>query len=364
MRLNSMIKYVVSIVILAVSVSHGQQAVIDEVIDDIPSFKTRAIKKWQEMFNQASCYECTMVSRLIEGNKIVSEDKYEVGVMFPFLYIERNEEQHTSFSVECHNNKYGFTLGKDDILSNWKINNVVKYERPIDPKKEWIMKPATSIFVEERKIVEHYNDDERQRGVDFMVRLSSVWGQLCGTNLLPCLFSDPDFHITTISKIINEDGVPCFRLEFTFKSGGEHNLFNIREGTIDLDCSNYAVRHAYYNWGRTDYNFKDVTLMYSSTNNTGFPLVSKIILHDIENGNLRHIEEIEYDYRPVTNLTEDRFKLSYYGFPEPIFEDDAKFDVRWYFLIGGCFFIALAVLITRRRRSEPERQDADDVLAG
>ena len=329
---------------------------------DVQSFKNDAVKKWQDMFEVADSYDLNVEIKLIENDTVVRQSRSESAVLFPCSYMERNEDGR--IIVNCHNNKYGFTLQKEDEDSDWEIQNVRKYDHELVRKRDWRMRHCASFFPTQDRFERHYTDEEMDRGLYSMVCNSSEWGQINPSYLLPCLFTDSDFKITSITEIVNEDGFPCYNVEFNYKPGSEHNLLNVKEGRIELDRKNYAIRRAVYKWGPTDYNIQDVTLSYAEKDDVGFPLVTKRVLRDIENGKLRHIEEIEYDYRPVTNLTEDRFKLSYYGFPEPIFEDDAKFDVRWYFLIGGCFFIALAVLITRRRRSEPERQDADDVLAG
>ena len=329
---------------------------------EIASFKDSAVKKWQEMFNVADSYEIVVTTRRIENDKVIEESCSQGAVLFPCNYIEVDEENRQT--IKCCNSQYGFALHRDKHASDWEINYVHKYNRELNRKRDWRMRHYASYYPLTDRMVKHYTDEELDRRLYSMVCNSSVWGQLNPLYFLPCLFTDSDFKITSITEIVNEDGFPCYNVEFNYKPGSEHNLLNVKEGRIELDRKNYAIRRAVYKWGRTDYNIQDVTMSYAEKDDVGFPLVTKRVLRDIENGKLRHIEEIEYDYRPVTNLTEDRFKLSYYGFPEPIFEDDAKFDVRWYFLIGGCFFIALAVLITRRRRSEPERQDADDVLAG
>lgn len=359
-------RFIVNIVTLALLltglVGFVKPSASEEVKVDIPSFKKNAIKRWNEEFEAADNYECTKLFKRIEDGKVVSEDRSRILVQFPCNLLETgNVDENGYLNVKCNNTAYGFSLHNEE--HSWKIDLVHRNVGNLSRKKDWHMRNHASYYVEEDRLVQHYSVEETQRGLDFMVNSSSVWGQLNPSYLLPCLITDPDFTITSVTEIINESGVPCYNVEFAYQSESEHNLFNVREGRIELDRTNYTIQRAVYNWGSPEYDaVKDVTLSYAKNDSLPFPLVTKSVTKDIENGKLRFTEEIDYEFRPLTDLAEDRFKLSYYGFPEPIFEDDFNFDSRWYFLAAGVFFVALATLIGRRRKRM--RETSEEVEAG
>lgn len=359
--------FLTSVIVLSFFLTCSRTALTNDEKIDIPAFKKAAVKKWTEMFNAANKYECTRTTRTIEEGKIVNEDVYKSGVLFPCNYLEREEEFHSDFSVVCNNSKYHFTLNKKskDPDAEWEISYVRNYSNKIG-KNDWYMRYSGELTDEnEEGAVYYYTPEEKERGLSSMESLSSIWGRLNSLYPLSCMFTDPDVIVSSVEETVTESGVPCYSVEFTYKPNSKHNLFNIRDMKMELDKSNYALLHIVYRWGSDNYeSFIDRTITYANPNDAGFPLVKKAVTRDIENGKLRHIKETEYEYKLAPDLTEDRFKLSYYGFPEPIFDDDSKLDSRWYFLLAGLGFITVATFLGRfRKRKSQDNVKSDENAA-
>ena len=314
--------------------------------DEISDFKKTALKKWTEQFSNVDKYSC----RITLKSSDLPPSEYEFTMCYPSNLIERRGKKN--ITIECNNSRYGFSLLKSVTEKEWKIEGIYRHERRINRQKDWKFRKEGD-----------YSPELMQNGLFLMETTSNLWTQIYPTMNLPCLFQDEDFIVSNLKHTTNEKGVKIVKFNFSYPVDKMENYMKIEGGVIELNEHDYSILRIEHMGGTVAGSKTEIELEYDE-GAFPFPAVKRQLLKMTKNGKLLFEEETSYSFKMDDSLSEDRFTLSYYGIPEPKFEDDSKFDVRWYFLIGGCFFIALAVLITRRRRSEPERQDADDVLAG
>lgn len=359
--LNNLIARIAILALVATSVWEIDASLANADEIDIPSFRKAALQKWEEMFNAADGYSSiTLLSAeenegLRDNENCVTETK----ILFPFHLQEEVEGIH--HTLTCGNSAYYFSLHKDGDEADWQINYIKRNPTNWTKKKNWLFRRPFS-FTKDGALKVAYTDDDIERGLRALETHSQIWAQVHPSLPLSRLFDDPEFKITNLAEVENESGEALYRFDFTYdRDFNDVTLIGIKSGTIELNRSDYSIRHIVYETSGTSYGETkcELDLEYGDKDRVKFPNVSKKTLHVYDkDGTLRHHETVHYTWRSADELTEDRFKLSFYGFKEPNFADEIREESETrYSLVGlGILLIACATIILvfrRKRESAP-----------
>ncbi len=347
MRSNKVFDVIILTFILLVLTS--RVGVVKSSDEKVATFKREALKTWNEQFANVDKFSCSKTaSSSSEGTPIY---RYEYAVCFPSNVIERFEGDN--ISVECNNEMYSFSLLKESDGTGWKISNVRRNQNSLNRKKDWSFKGLYD-----------YKDEEITLGLDRMEKMSSVWLRLYPMISLPFLFQEKDFIIDNVEEYANDDGTDIVKFDFTYALDNKNNHMGIDRGTIELNKQNYSLLRATHSIAGNSRDQTEIVVEYDQQKESPFPMVKKRRLSIVSDGEVSYSEEVNYDFCFDPTLSEDRFKLSYYGFEEPVFENDVNFDTRWYFLIVGLAFIVVAALLGRLRKRVLDVVASDNKTSG
>lgn len=349
------LQLILSFIIIHVGMVLGQESVQYKKIDT-KVFRREAINKWTEVLGSIDSYTCKhyVVSYNQHDDKIAESETF-YAVLFPASLRESIVHNDDTVVVSSNNSEYSFELKKSKN-ENWNISYVEKIGKRIKNKDICFTRP--------------YRDFEIRRK-NGLYRISTISGasvQIYPELSLPFLFTDSDFKISNVVEYNNENDSSYIRFDFTYPMGKEENKLDIKSGSIELDKSTYFLRRIEYVEDGDPGDTRDfvITFEYDKKRNNTLPFLSKRTMVAYYKGEVNWKVDETYEYSPDENLTEDRFKLSYYGFNEPIFEEDSNLDSRWYFLGAGIAFILLATVIgrSRKRRRESSTDSSGSVVAG
>lgn len=243
-----------------------------------------------------------------------------------------------------NNDKYRFQLAKD-ADDAWKI----------EEEKAWDNKSPLS-----GKIDPSCSDDINL-GDNGVLRyyLSGLQGLMVSSAYFPILFKQPEFKIESAEEI-GEGDARRVRIRF-MREATDAAPWAVGAGELTFIPSRYwqiekgecVLLDDYLNSNkRWENEFQDVELDAKKT----FPILLRQTsqLYEGENaGKLLCDSTEEVETEIVPKFERDRFQLSYYGFPEPIFaEDQAGERKRWVLIAIGGVLILAAVLLFRKRRIE------------
>ena len=302
--------------------------------NEIDDFKKNALKKWNEQFFNADNYSCSFNRKSSE----LPPSSSDFIVSYPSNVVERREGKKVT--IECNNSRYGFVISRKVDETEWQIGSLYKHERKLVRKNDWKFRGSYD-----------YTDEQMRNGLYLMETTSSIWAQIYPLMNLPYLFQDVDFLISNLNEYTNDDGVEIIKFDFAYPVDKKENYMEVKEGTIELTKQNFSVVRIEHTGSAIPDAKTEIVVEYKD-GDFPFPLVKKHVLKLVKNGKVIYEEESDYDFKIEKDLQEDRFKLSYYGLEEPIFDDEFAFDSRWYFLIVGLAFVVVAGFLARYRKRE------------
>lgn len=260
---------------------------------------------------------------------------------------ESEDPQENTSSVKSITDGYSFRISRQSDGQDWNVDLLEKTS------------PGTITNIKDYSFPtgEEQNWGEVQ---DEVLRWYILKGySLFGNNYLPTLLRLPEFTIESAEKV-NRDGVDYYRVDFSFnqptvtvEADGEvgemptkYPLIAVSSGSLLLTTDYLLIKEAEVN--TISYGSQTIKNDYKIVD--GVPLISEYHLTKHGNGG-DYRETWTFDFRIGTNNGSSRFKLSYYGLPEPNFGDSGISLVRYVILVTGLVLIGVGVWrIVRRRR--------------
>lgn len=242
------------------------------------------------------------------------------------------------------NEKYQFRLTKGDDDA-WNLQDVKAWDNKNPLKGKIDPSCSDDIMLGDNEILRPY--------------LSGLQGLNVSSAYFPILVKQPEFKIESAEEI-GEGDARRVRIRFT-REATDAAPWPIGAGELTFIPSRYwqiekgecVLLDDYLNSNkRWENEFQDVELDAKKT----FPILlcQTSQLYEGENaGKLLCDSTEEVETEIVPKFERDRFQLSYYGFPEPIFSEDQAGERKRGVLIaiGGVLILA-AVLLFRKRRIE------------
>lgn len=328
---KAMIAVIMSVIILPLNFVWGQEKVLD-----VESFRKEALKEWKGLLTRMDSYTC--VRKVVSYNQLnekIQDGESFSAVLLPCCITEESADDE--IRVVGYNKSYCFELAKNE--GEWKIHDIKEIKEKADKKKLVFERPYANL------------SQRRDNGFYRIENLSGACVLIYSELSLPYLFTDPDFKISNVRELVDDFGRSYIRFDFAYPADKEENKLRLETGSIELNKQHYSLKRVEYLEGINKEEAREfvITFEYDVRWNETFPFLTKRNMTAYWKGEMNWSVNEEFDYK-VDDLTEDRFKLSYYGFEEPVFENDFNLDTRWYFLIVGLALVAVATLLSRLRK--------------
>lgn len=333
MRYRLMFRYWLISVVATLCVTTTTAFCVDQ--DEYGEFLASACHKWNEYLHLISKMECAVFTTSREDP--APEKKYETVVVFDFpCFAMENIKEGQIQEVDCYGKKYHFRLKRNEINGKFEITKLQKNLENVK-YSSW-----ENLFYKSA-----FSNDEWGYfgGRNLRIKLGGSL-YLAGPVSLPQLVQCESFKI----KNLTEDSDKIY-VDYQFEpsydiSDNADYLLPIRSGRFVLSKESYLLNSAEFGMAYGDpsdsYCPKRIKCEYVQSGNR-WVLKSKNseLVLDSERS---FATVASYENIRLKKQRSSRFTLSYYGLPEPNFDDDRMFLIRLILVILGCMLIAYAVL--------------------
>ena len=281
------------------------------------------------------------------------KDEEVVNSEYHFIYdsyewcSEDCPEEDVDKRVYCYNVDYYFSLSSNDS-SDLLIQDVRQWKNKNPLKNKIAPASFSDMRYEDNAIIAQF--------------LSTCTGLYVSSAYLPLLIKQAGFEVKDVRKEENDRHEERVVLVFSYDpEKGES--FPILSGELTLMPDKYwLIEEAKcILWSENGNELKTWKNEYKDVDigqGKQFPVFVKqtfSMSDQPENGNLKVSGEIVHTIELLDKSPDkSRFRLTHYGFPEPIF-DNSKGDVTRFVLFivgGGAVLLAMWIMIVRKRREE------------
>ena len=312
-------------------------------------FYSAANEAWADYIGGLSRMECTVV--LTGSYPPRPEFKTEITVVFDFPYCAvENKENGVIKSVSCFGRKYSFRLDRNAETGSYEITNLQQNKTNADSSL-W-----NDLFFAETDPDDPSSKSWRSYGggsLRYLIGEALVmWGDLT----LPRLLRREGFSIEGFS----DDGEKIrvdYKLEpeESFSGDPEHLMEHLmtpeRSGHFVLSKETLLPESVEFSVGAENELQYSLSCEYESAD--GKNQLKKKTMTARKAGDDTdppHTTVFEYSGISSKRQPASRFKLSYYGLPEPKFEDDGVILWRTLFALAACAMILYAASAFYRKR--------------
>lgn len=314
-------------------------------------FYKAANEKWAEYIDDISRMECSVV--LTTSYHPNPESKTELNLVFdyPYYAVETTKDGVIE-NVSCFGKKYSFKLKRNPETDSFDIISLKKNELDIGPQY-W-----KDIFFSEQEIDMNWLEE----GGSFLRYNLGQELILWGLTTFPKLIQYDDFSIDSFSEDTEKIYVD-YKLEpeGNFDEKSDHLLTPVRSGHFVLHRNSFLVESAefFLRVGKDELQY-ELSYDYGSTDDNTFLKKKTMVARKVNDDSfVPHTTIFEYSNNEYKRQPLSRFKLSYYGLPEPRFESIGFTLWRVFFTLLGCALIAYA-LFTFYRRIKSDKKDLND----
>lgn len=332
-----------AVVITALFSSCGPASCSEEA--EYREFYSAVNAAWADYVSGLSRMECTVV--LTGSYPPKPEFKKETTVVFDFPYcaVERKENGVIE-SVSCIGRKYSFRLNRNAETGSYEITDLHRNKTGAGSSL-W-----NDLFFAENDPDDPWSRNWRGNGggpLRYLIGEALVmWGDLT----LPRLLRREGFSVEGFS----DDGEKIrvdYKLEPEESFGGdpEHLMTPERSGHFVLSKETLLPESVEFPFGPENELQYTLSCEYESADGKNLLKKKTMVARKAgDDTDPPHTTVFEYSGISSKRQPASRFKLSYYGLPEPKFEDDGVMLWRILFALAACAMIVYAVSAFYRKR--------------
>ncbi|MDR2705760.1 MAG: hypothetical protein LBC02_08280 [Planctomycetaceae bacterium] len=325
----------------------------DEDIREL--FLKEAPVKWQKYLDYCIRLEGEVIFRQYNPkDDITGEQLMTINNVFPQNTVEvsTNEDNDKNKrkikKVKGYNSKYSFELEESESKA-WKITSLTKIDAGLSVKDALELMRYTMPFKEEQSV--------KERGLSFFKSKLVPGVELTPLESLPLIVSLPEFNIKSISTV-NVNKKKYVEIIYEFEPPSGKYPIVIGSGKFLLLPDTWLIKSGeFFRTGTSNSVIYYINNEYSF-DNPSMPIVTKRVKKSFTksptgNNSPRTHEEAVYNLHETKNKNTKRFTLSYYGLPEPDFDERKPINRMRYVFVGlGLLFIGWGLwrVIQKRRK--------------
>jgi hypothetical protein len=317
---------------------------INSLYSEEPNFDSKLYKEfqstapvcWSNYIKSLSKVEGTLITRTLENDILITEQKNNYHLLFPYNIKEYNEDKKQL--VRCAGIKYLFSLEKEIDTQDWQIKQLLFYENNEPTVSTWEKSLSNEILPE----------NLLERNFRFILFELGQGIQLYGNTYLPFLTTLPEFSIKSIYRDSVND---CIRMDYEFEpiNPEKYETISVRSGSLTFDNNSWLIKEGVFDVLLSGTRLR-CTIQCDYEKNE-IPILKKKILSTFHK-NVNYSSIFEYDIKINNNIDSRIFTLSHYGIPEPDFDNSRRTNrVRYIFMGLGAIMIGIALwrIIQKRR---------------
>ncbi|MDO5308649.1 MAG: hypothetical protein Q4G03_04040 [Planctomycetia bacterium] len=316
--------------------------------EDVSKFKKDALAYWTQRIETLDSFETIQTARRIDENGVIVQESsaHVFKMLYPCSSMNLIGEGYEW--VNAYNSKYAFQLKRKVGDEDWEIVYLKQISNSL-PRKNWK-------YIAPVQLSSTYHD----LGLDVALEQITFDIKLFPPLPLAYLFTDPKFHITSVEKTEGGTGTPEeYRFDFKYDLNSDNNFMRIESGQITLNANDYSIRSATLIHPAGEGAFVKYQIEYDSNESPYQSDETRTVtrsMHSFDNDKFRSHEEQVFVFTAQSDLSEEYFTLSHYGFPEPVFKDVPPSNGRLVFLFVGVLLLltALGVSLRKGKRAQNE----------
>lgn len=301
MRLRKETFWIVSLMLSALCCSVSSLAFCSDE-ERYGDYYKEANEKWADYLNDTSRMECSLVITTSYPPKPESKGELTIVFDYPYFAVERKENGVIKY-VSCLGEDYGFKLNRNPETDSLEIFSLRKDKLDASPLdwKESFFSPS------------FLHNDWLVKGAQIRYYLGQefiLWGFV----VLPQLLQHEDFSIESLSS----DAEKIY-VDYKLEPKDPFNSIPVRSGSFVLFRDSYLVESAKFLLVLKGEEFPySLNCEYESVDGNSI-LKKKTVVAEITNGESLAAHKTIFEYNDIKREKQpsSRFRLSYYGLPEP-----------------------------------------------